>query len=167
MAVRHRILVLGAILAGLCGLLAASVLYSNLTRKRGIVCATEETPASNVRLLLTAVFSYQAGYKVFPPALSSLGPPAKGQQESGARGGFIGVLLASGTKNGYVYRYIPTAGRQTGRIDSFTITADPINAESPDQPHYFSDQTGVVRVESGRTAAAVSPPDERDTCCAR
>ena len=157
---RHRIRFLHIFMVGLCVLLAASVLYSNLARRRGITGVKEETPANNVRTLLMAALAYQATYKMLPPTLSSLGPPPGGQQESATNAGLIDARLASGTKNSYVYRYIPTAGSQSERFESFTITADPIGTESPDRPHYFSDQTAVVRVETGRAATVASPRDE-------
>jgi|SRR5690349_22971011 len=137
--------------AALAALLVSGALYSNYARKHGIVGVTEDTPAFNVRVLLTAVLAYEAKYNSLPPNLSSLGPPSAGKQVSGGAANLIDSRLAVGSKNGYVYHYIPN-----GPSEAFIITADPTGDGSPTAYHYFSDQTAVVRVEPGHAATAAS-----------
>lgn len=137
----------------LAALLVSGVLYSNHTRKNGFIGVTEDTPAFNVRVLLTALSSYEAEYNSLPPNLSSLGSPSAGKQVSREAANLIDPHLALGTKNGYVYHYVPNTASQ-----SFIITADPSDNGSPSALHYFSDHTAVVRVESGRAATAASQP---------
>jgi hypothetical protein len=136
-------------------LFASAVVYSNYTRRNGIIGVTEDTPAFNVRVLLTAVVEYKVRYNSLPPSLPLLGPPSAGKQVNGDAANLIDPCLALRNKNGYVFHYQPNASS-----DSFTITADPSGDRSPF--HYFSDQTGVVRVESGRAATVASQPYLRD-----
>lgn len=137
--------------AALAALFVSGVLYSNYARKHGFVGVTEDTPAFNIRVLLTAVLAYEAKYNSLPPNLYSLGPPSAEKQVSGEAANLIDSRLALGSKNGYVYHYVPN-----GPSETFIITADPTGHGSPTAYHYFSDQTGVVRVEAGHAATAAS-----------
>jgi len=114
-------------------------------------------PSNNVRVLLISVFDYETEYNSLPPSLSSLGPPSTGNEASRDAYNMIDSRLASGNKNGYVYRYVPNA-----RSKSFFITADPSGNGSPSPLHYFSDQTGVVRFESGQAATGSSLPYQKE-----
>jgi hypothetical protein len=136
-------------------LFASVVVYSNYNKRNGIIGVTEDTPAFNVRVLLTAVVEYKVRYNSLPTSLSSLGPPSAGKQVNGDAANLIDSRLALGNKNGYAFHYLPNE-----LSESFTITADPSGDRS--SFHYFSDQTGVVRVESGRAATAASQPYLRD-----
>lgn len=141
------------ILLAVVALGASGLLYSNYARKRGIIGVTEDTPTFDVRVLLTALISYEAEYNSLPANLTSLGPPSAGKQVNSEAANLVDLRVASGTKNGYVYHYIPNMASR-----SFIITADPSDYDSPNAFHYFSDQTAVVRVESGRAATAASQP---------
>jgi len=135
--------------------LASAVFYLIYDTKRSIVGVTEDTPAGNIRSLLISVVAYETEYNMLPPSLSSLAPPPTGKEANRDAYNVIDSRLASGNKNGYVYRYEPNA-----QSKSFFITADPSGNGSP--LHYFSDQTGVVRVESGHSATGSSQPYHGD-----
>jgi hypothetical protein len=137
--------------------LASAVFYLIYDTKRGIVGVTEDTPAGNVRVFLFAVAAYETEYNTLPPSLSSFGPPSTGKEANRDADNFIDSRLASGSKNGYVYHYVLNA-----QSKSFFITADPSGNGSPASLHYFSDQTGVVRFESGHAATGSSQPYKRD-----
>jgi len=146
--IKTRILVA---LAALVIFLASAIFYSNYARKHDVIGVTEDTPANNVRVLLTAVIAYEAKYKSLPPSLYSLGPPSMGKEASRDAANLIDSRLALGSKNGYVFHYVPNA-----LSESFFISADPSGNDSPASFHYFSDQTGIVRVESGHAATGSS-----------
>jgi len=118
---------------------------------------TEDTPANNIRGLLFSVVAYETEYNALPPSLSSLGPPSTGKEANRDAYNQIDSRLASGSKNGYVYHYVPNP-----QSKSFFITADPSGKSSTSPLHYFSDQTGVIRFESGKAAAGSSHPYEKD-----
>jgi hypothetical protein len=66
----------------------------------------------------------------------------------------IDSVLSAGTKSGYTFKY--TAGNAN---QSYTITATPITAATTGQSMYFTDQSGVIRVDtSGSGASATSTP---------
>lgn len=150
MRIRLKTHILGALIA-LGIFLAFVVFYGNYARTRGVIGVTEDTPANNVRVLLFAVVAYEAKYNSLPPSLSSLGPPSTGKEANRDAANLIDSRLALGSKNGYVFHYVPNA-----LSESFSITADPSGNGSPASFHYFSDQTGIVRVQSGHAASASS-----------
>ena len=131
--------------------LAFVVFCGNHARTHGVIGVTEDTPANNVRVLLAAVVAYEAKYNSLPPSLSSLGPPSTGKEANRDAANLIDSRLALGSKNSYVFHYVPNA-----LSESFLITADPSGNGSPVSFHYFSDQTGIVRVESGHAAGSSS-----------
>jgi hypothetical protein len=66
----------------------------------------------------------------------------------------IDSVLAGGTKSGYTFSYTAGASNQ-----SYSITATPITAATTGQNMYYTDQTGVIRVDtSGAGASASSTP---------
>jgi hypothetical protein len=66
----------------------------------------------------------------------------------------IDSVLSAGQKSGYVFSY--TAG---GSNQSYSITAKPITAATTGQNMYFTDQSGVIRVDtSGSGASSSSTP---------
>ena len=63
-------------------------------------------------------------------------------------------LLAGGTKSGYTFSF--TAGTSN---QSYSITATPITVGVTGQNMYYTDQSGVIRVDtSGASASATSTP---------
>jgi hypothetical protein len=149
MRIRFKTLILVALIA--LGILAFVVFYGNYAIRSRVICLTGDHPARNVRVLVSAIIAYEAEYNSHPPSLSSLGPPSTGKAPSRDAADLIDSRLALGNKNGYVFHYVPNA-----LSESFSITADPSGNGSPASLHYFSDQTGVVRVESGHAATGSS-----------
>jgi len=65
--------------------------------------------------------------------------------------------LATGKYHGYFYRYQPGSIGSSGRINSFTVNADPLNPNEPRHFHYFVDETVLIRVNTNGRATAQSP----------
>jgi hypothetical protein len=143
---------------GLLVLLLAYSLYSNY--REGPLFS--DVPAPSLRAILSGIVEYKRTYKTYPPTLAALGGTpascARDRDATAAAACLIDDVLASGEKSGYSYRYkaIDTLGN--GSFDAFTVNADPLGADQTRQLHYFTDQTGVIRVETGRPATAASPP---------
>jgi hypothetical protein len=114
-----------------------------------------DVAAPSLRALLASITQYELIYKTFPPTLSALCGAGSAVNETHA--GLIDPELASGTKGGYEYRYRAIDTAQSGRFDAFTLSADPLAGLGAGQNHFFTDQTGVIRVEIGRSATAGSP----------
>lgn len=73
--------------------------------------------------------------------------------------------LASGQKNGYAFTYsakpssdLPGKGCAESGASGFTVNADPINRATTEfgMRSYYTDETGVIRVEQSGPASADS-----------
>jgi hypothetical protein len=105
----------------------------------------------SLRTLFTAETNYSIFYKRgFSPSLSSLGQGGCAQLSEKCAG-VIDDMLASGTKLGYTFTYAPGPATN-GRISTFTINADPAAPEDVGSDHFFTDQSGVIRRETGSPA---------------
>jgi prepilin-type N-terminal cleavage/methylation domain-containing protein len=139
-------------------LVIAAVAVPNLLRSR--MSANEASAVASMRTILTSeiVYStmYTVGFSADLPSLSDGGavanciPPALPSASSAC---LLDSNIASGTKNGYLFAYVPTAGGATNT--SFTLNADPANSGSG-QRHFYTDQTDVLRVN---ILVAASPSD--------
>jgi hypothetical protein len=114
--------------------------------------------------ILKGLQIYRKAYKTYPPTLSALG----GSPTTCAKGGssteacLVDNVLANGEKSGYRFHYSVFGSTESGRIDAFSLTADPVNATNLNLRHYFADQTGMIRVELGHPATEASPYADRE-----
>jgi hypothetical protein len=134
-------------------LLLACAWYPTLSHR---MIRRSDVAAPSLRALLASITQYELIYKTYPPTLSALGGAGSAANQSHA--GLIDPVLASGRKGGYEYRYRAIDTPQSGRFDAFTLSAVPLAGLGAGQRHFFTDQTGVIRVEIGRSATAGSPP---------
>lgn len=69
----------------------------------------------------------------------------------------IDSILASGEKQGYKFKIV--VGDKSGKNKEFqfTATADPVVEGKTGNRHFFTDQSGVIRFETGKAATATSP----------
>lgn len=119
-----------------------------------------DTAVPTMPTILAGMELYKQTYKTYPPTLSALGgvPATCATVATAAAACLIDNVLASGEKSGYILRYKAIDTLRSGRFDAFTLTADPVNGGGTKKRHFFTDQTGVIRVETGRPATAASPP---------
>jgi type IV pilus assembly protein PilA len=133
-------------------LIIAAIAIPNLLRAK--IAANQASAVGSLRTLNTACIAYSTSYNQFPSALSNLGPIGSNGTASSTSADLIDSVLAAGTKSGYTFHY--TAGSLN---QSYTITATPITAATTGQNMYFTDQSGVIRVDtSGSGASASSTP---------
>jgi len=140
-------------------LIIAAIAIPNLVRAK--MAANEASAVGSLRRLNVATLRYSTIYGKFPANLSNLGPTASGAGASADTAGLVDSALAKGIKTGYVshYEISQTTGLdEKSEINGYTITADPVQPGSRGQRHFFTDQTGVIRLEIGRDATAESPP---------
>jgi len=140
-------------------LIVAAVAVPNLLRSR--MSANEASAVASMRTVLTSEIVYASLYTVgFSPNLTSLSdggavanciPPALPSVNSAC---LLDANVASGTKNGYVFGYVPTAGGATN--SSFKLNADPANPGAG-QRHFYTDESNVLRVNI-LVAASTSDP---------
>ena len=133
-------------------LMIAAILLPALLR----IKANEDVAIETVRTIITSAAIYASQYGHLPPTLQGLGPPAPNSAPSQTRANLIDKQLADPPhqKAGYSFRYaLPPSG-------SYSLNADPITPGASGQRYFFTDKSGVIRVnQRGQGAAGpTSPP---------
>jgi hypothetical protein len=64
----------------------------------------------------------------------------------------IDQVLSSGMKAHYRFKYVAKSTTPYGRIDGYQIYADPIDPKDRESRHFFTDQSGSIRISSGAPA---------------
>jgi type IV pilus assembly protein PilA len=148
---------------GYCGialipfLIIAAIAIPNLLRSR--MAANQASAVGSLRTINTAAMTYASTYNQgYPTSLAALGPPRSGAAPDADAAGLIDEVLASGTRSGYVLRYAPGEKGADGRVDKYTLRADPVISGNTGMNHYFTDESGVIRQETDRPASKESPP---------
>jgi len=129
-------------------MIIAAIAIPNLLRAK--MAANEASAVGSLRIINRAVVMYAAKYGSLPPSLAVLGPPPNGSGSANAAD-LIDSVLASGTKSGYAFVYM-VHGTEYG------VMANPMTEGTTGTRYFFSDQTGVIRVETSHPASAESPP---------
>jgi hypothetical protein len=137
-------------------LIVAAIVIPNLLRAR--ISANEASAAASVRTITTAAIQYQSSYGHYPQTLEQLSEPPGNATPDENHAALIDNTLASRVKNGYVFTYRGIDSHHDGKIDTFTIHADPVQPERTGFKHFFCAEDGVVRMEISRPASADSPP---------
>src|SRR5271155_2247886 len=137
-------------------LIIAAIAIPNLLRSR--MAANEASAVGTLRTYNTAMVAYASKCQNngFPGSVHNLGP-GRGDCE-GAN--LVGAVLAApdATKSGYRFFYSPGPANNLGQIVSYTITGDPITDNTTGIRHFFTDESGVIRMSGGEPATADSPP---------
>ena len=133
-------------------LIIAAIAIPNLLRSK--MAANEASAVGSLRAINTACIAYATTYGGYPSTLAALGPAATA---TSAAADLIDSVLSSGIKSGYSFTYAPgiAAG---GAISTYSIVADPVTRGVTGQRGFFTNQTGVIRVDTGSTASATSTP---------
>jgi hypothetical protein len=123
------------------------------------MAANQASTVGGLRTLNVAAITYASTYNVgFPPSLASLRPPDGQGTPSADTAGLVDPMLASGKKDGYIFTYRPGEKDSLGRINTYTIHADPITPGTTGIEHFFTDQSGVIRREISKPASEQSTP---------
>jgi type IV pilus assembly protein PilA len=143
LAWKQLVLAVGASAAVLVLLFAIAT--PNLLRSR--MAANEASAVGSLRTLNTAAVTYLGTYGHFPPTLRSFGPPMNGKPSEEAAG-LIDSALAGGRKSGYSFTYHSFPGFGSSRAGTYAIRAQPVNPSDSGYRHFFTDQTGAIRILS-------------------
>ena len=140
-------------------LVIAAVAIPNLLRSK--MSANEASAISSIRTIITSEIIYSAtytvGFSTDLPSLSDGGvstnciPPAIPAAASAC---LIDPALATGTKSGYLFTYVPTGS--SGVNSSYTLHGDPVSAGFG-RRHFYTDTTDVLRVSVTGVASASDP----------
>jgi len=137
-------------------LIIAAIAIPNLLRSR--IAANQASAVASLRSLNTAEITYASTYNVgYSPGtdLLALGPGAT--PPTAAAAGLIDSVLASGVKSGYSFVYV-AGSAPAGRIDTYTLNANPTTAGTTGSNYYFTDESGVIRQNSTTTAGTADSP---------
>jgi gluconolactonase len=118
------------------------------------IAANDASAVESLRKINSAEMAYATTYEAgFSPTLAALAGTQNPPTASAA--GMIDDELGSGTKNGYTYSY--TGLTSGGRYDTYSITANPQGGARHGH-FYFTDQSGVIRLNNSSTASLNDPP---------
>jgi type IV pilus assembly protein PilA len=137
-------------------LIIVAIAIPNLLRARS--AANQASAIGSLRTLNWAADAYASTYNHgFPHSLADLGPPSGNQSPGPQAAALIKSVLASGLKSGYKFTYVPGKVDSGGYALAYTIQADPATDNSPGERHFFTDQTGIIRMEPDKPADINSP----------
>jgi type IV pilus assembly protein PilA len=133
-------------------LIIAAIAIPNLLRSK--MSANEASAVATLRTLNTASISYSTAYGGYESKLDDLGPVAGTAAPTSTSADLVDSVLSTSPyqKSGYTFAY--TGSSTTG----YTITANPVTTGVTGQRYFFTDQSGVIRVNSAGAATASSTP---------
>lgn len=137
-------------------LIVAAIAIPNLLRSK--IAANEASAVGSLRTINVAALTYAVTYGTYPPVLLALGPPAPGASRSASGADLIDSNLAAGQKSGYRFTYSLLEKQGNNIAGGYTLRADPVAPGTTGQRHFFTDRTGVIRVEKAGPADGRSPP---------
>jgi len=153
-------LALAGLILGYFGiaLIIAAIAIPNLLRVR--IATRGFSVVGSLRTINTAAITYASTYEKqgYPSSLAVLAPPGAGKEPSDQAAGLIDDVLASGTKSGYTFIYIPGEKDSEGRVVKYSIYASPITPGVTGINYYFTDQSGVIRQTTNKQASASDSP---------
>src|ERR1700730_1410122 len=126
-------------------LIVAAIAIPNLVRAKA--AANESVATASIHAINTAEIAYSSLNPTigFAAALTDLGP---------AGAGYLDSNLAGGSKSGYNFSYVQTAGSPS---QGYTVNADPIVRSITGQRSFFSSQDNVTHYDPNAPATVASP----------
>jgi len=130
-------------------LIIATIALPKLNRAR--MYAQETAAIAHIKTLHTAQTQYFSQFGKFAASLVELGPPTSGAANAAAAD-LIPEDLAKGDKGGYKFVMV-------GSPSGYTINANPTAFNSTGSRTFYSDQTLVIRANSGQEPATDKSPE--------
>lgn len=116
---------------------------------------SQASPVGSLRTINTSEVTYSSTYTTgFSATLAELDGTATISTAESA--GLIDSILGGGVKGNYRFVYTP-GPKEKGQITTYTITASPVQGPGNGN-FYFTDQTGVIRMNPSRPANATDSP---------
>lgn len=126
---------------------------------RSKIAANQASAVASCRVIDSSEATYRSTYSQgYSSSLAALGPPPAGTPEGPSNANLIDATLASGVKSGYSLTYTPANPDASGHYLAFTINANPILVGNTGNTYYYSDQTYVIRQNTGGPATASDTP---------
>jgi type IV pilus assembly protein PilA len=159
--VKRAVIYPASILIGVS--LVLYLVYLNLPEPQSIG-RNENSAISSLRSMVAAQLTYASTYPElgFASTLSQLGPPPPEKEPDETAANLIDAQLASGIKSGYRFVLRPGPRDAEGIIQTFTISARPLEYKRTGYSSFFTDESGVIRRpwegKENRPANAEDPP---------
>jgi type IV pilus assembly protein PilA len=128
--------------------LLAAIAVPNLLRAR--LAANESTAIAALKTISTAANMYRASHSSFPEDLTEM--------YDGIPPPYIDSVLASGTKQGYLFSLAGTDDDGAGHLQGFAATANPVTPGTTGNRFFFIDTSGVIRFSLGAEATGDDDP---------
>jgi type IV pilus assembly protein PilA len=128
-------------------LIIAAIAIPNLLRSK--MAANEASAVGSLRTINTSSVAFSTTYGNYPTKLGDLGPATT---PTSTAADLIDSALVTGIKSGYTFAYTSATPYAT-----YTLTADPVST-STGQRHFYTDQTGVIRVNTSGAATSANSP---------
>jgi type IV pilus assembly protein PilA len=142
-------------------LIIAAIAIPNILRAR--MAANEASALAALRRYNSALLSYaqECPNQGYPPSLAYLGPGPSGGDKC-AHADLVEALLGKEmpVKDGYRFFYVPESYDRAGHIVKYGLAADPVSPGATGVRHFFSDESGVIRLSTRGGADARSEPVE-------
>jgi prepilin-type N-terminal cleavage/methylation domain-containing protein len=148
-------------------LIIAAIAIPNLLRSR--IAANQASAVGSLRTLNTAEITYATTYNTgYTSTLGWLGPPAAATNPTATAAGLIDSVLSGmvlngsaatqSNKSGYQFTYTAGSTDISGRINTYGITATPVNVGTTGTSFFYTDQSGVIRQNSTAVAGSGDSP---------
>jgi len=158
-------LAVGGLVLGYLGLsvipflIIAAVAIPNLLRAR--MAANEASAVGSLRTYNAALVTYvgQCPNQGYPPSLKYLGP-GSGKADKCTQADLVDSLLGRELpiKSGYRFYYTPNSYDAAGHVVKYGLAADPLAPDTTGVRHFYTDETGVIRVSEEGSADIHSEP---------
>jgi type IV pilus assembly protein PilA len=129
-------------------LIIAAIAIPNLLRSK--MAANEASAVGSLRTINTSSVAFSITYGNFPHVLSDLGPSTA---PTSTAADLIDSALVTGTKSGYSFTY-----KSSSTYQQYSITGSPATQGVTGQRYFFTDQSGVIRVNLTTTASSTDNP---------
>ena len=123
------------------------------------ISENERAAIQGLKSLADAVETYRRTYTRLPESLAQLGPTTRGGATPEASG-LIDAELASGTKNGYSFRYVIVGASDLGAPARYELAASPTTYGRTGRRSFFRGTDGKIRGadRQGAVGSALDPP---------
>jgi len=138
-------------------LILAAIAIPNLIQSK--MSANEASAVQTLRDINTAESVYEIQFGVgFSPDLPSLGGTQGVPTPQAALLIPDPVAQAPNTKDGFSFAYVVTANLGPGGTpSSYTVNANPLNFGTTGRRYFFTDESGVIRVDTTNPATVNDP----------
>jgi type IV pilus assembly protein PilA len=129
-------------------LIIAAIAIPNLLRSK--MAANEASAVGSLRTLNTSSVAFSTTYGNYPTQLTDLGPSTA---PTSTAADLIDSALVSGSKSGYMFTFSAATPYQ-----QYSITSGPLTPGVTGQRYFYTDQSGVIRVNTSAAATSTDNP---------